>query len=124
MSDRDVRKTVVLGASEHPWRYAHLAVNKLRAAGHPVVAIGKETGRIGDTIIHARQQDITGVHTVTIYLRRALQEQYHDYILGLRPQRIIFNPGAENNTLSGLASRQGIEVVNACTLVMLSTGQY
>lgn len=117
-------KTIVLGASPKPWRYAHTAVLRLTQAGHPVIAIGKASGRIGDVPIHAGAQEASGVHTVTIYLRAALQEQYYDYILGLKPKRLIFNPGAENAQLMALAMPEGVEVVNACTLVMLATGQF
>ncbi len=116
--------TVVIGASENPQRYSFLAVNRLRANGHPVVAIGKRAGRIGDTAITKEHPAITGVDTVTLYLNPTLQPEYYDYILRLKPKRIIFNPGTENTELIGLARQNGIEPKEACTLVMLSTGQF
>ncbi|RPE12861.1 CoA-binding protein [Chitinophaga lutea] len=116
--------TVVIGASENPQRYSFLAVNRLRAGGHPVVAIGKRAGQIGDTPITKEHPAVEGVDTVTLYLNPTLQQEYYDYILGLKPKRIIFNPGTENTELIALARENGIEPKEACTLVMLSTGQF
>lgn len=116
--------TVVIGASENPQRYSFLAVNRLRANGHPVVAIGKRAGQIGDTVITREHPPLMHVDTVTLYLNPTLQQEYYDYILSLQPKRIIFNPGTENTELISLAKANGIEAKEACTLVMLSTGQY
>ncbi len=119
-----MKKTVVLGASENPSRYSYLAVERLRRYQHPVVAIGKKTGKVGDTPIitdHPQEQE---VDTVTLYLNPQLQKQYYDYILSLHPKRIIFNPGTENKELYDLAKANGIEPMEACTLVLLGTGQY
>ncbi len=115
---------MVLGASENPSRYSFLAVNRLRANGHPVVAIGNKKGQIGETPIITERTAEEGVDTVTLYLNPALQKQYYDYILSLQPKRIIFNPGTENEELEELAKEKGIEPIEACTLVLLSTGQY
>jgi len=119
-----MKKTVVLGASDNPARYSYLAVEKLNRYGYPVVAIGKKQGQIGNTKIIAERPDEKEVDTVTLYLNAQLQKQYYDYILSLHPKRIIFNPGAENDELSDLAKANGIQPVEACTLVLLSTGQY
>jgi predicted CoA-binding protein len=119
-----MKKTVVLGASDNPARYSFLAVEKLRRYGHPVVAIGKKAGRVADTYITTERPDEKEVDTVTLYLNPVLQKQYYDYILSLKPQRIIFNPGAENPELEKLASENGIQPMEACTLVLLGTGQY
>lgn len=118
------KKTVVIGASENPSRYSYLAVNKLRAYGHPVIAIGNRKGTIGDTPVLTEKPEEKETDTVTLYLNPQLQEQYYDYILALHPKRIIFNPGTENNELEALAKANGIEPVEACTLVLLGTGQY
>ena len=118
------KKTLVLGASENPSRYSFLAVNKLRSYGHPVVAIGNKQGQIGDTSIVTGQPAEAGIDTVTLYLNPQLQKQYYDYILSLKPRRIIFNPGTENEELETLANEKGIETFEACTLVLLGTGQY
>ncbi len=118
------KKTLVLGASEHPDRYSYLAVQRLRAHGHPVVALGNRPGQIGDVPIVTGQQSLEGIDTVTLYLNPRRQEEYYPYILSLHPRRIIFNPGTENDDLEALARAQGIEVLEACTLVMLASGQY
>lgn len=115
---------MVLGASANPDRYSFLAVNKLKAFKHPVVAIGKRTGTVGDTPILAAPEPQEGVDTVTLYLNPTNQQPYYDYILGLKPQRIIFNPGTENPELMRKAREQNIEPVVGCTLVMLSAGMY
>ena len=118
------KKTVVLGASDNPARYSYLAVNKLRAFNHPVVAIGKKEGKVADVEVIKEQPVITDVDTVTLYLNAQNQQQYYDYILSLHPKRIIFNPGAENDELAAIAEQKNIKPMEACTLVLLSTGQY
>jgi predicted CoA-binding protein len=122
MSDKKL--TVVLGASPNPNRYSYLAVSRLTAKGHPVLAIGKREAQIGNTPITKEHPVPADVDTVTLYMNPALQQEYYDYILQLQPKRIIFNPGTENDELATLASSKGIEPVEACTLVLLSTGQY
>lgn len=118
------KKTLVLGASVHPQRYSYLAIQQLSAHGHEVVAIGRTKGVVAGTTILTEQTPITNLHTVTLYLNPLHQQPYYDYILQLKPKRIIFNPGAENEALAQLATQHQIEAVEACTLVMLSTGQY
>jgi predicted CoA-binding protein len=123
MADQ-TKKTLVLGASDNPERYSYLAVNRLRGKGHPVVAIGRKTVKVGDVEVGTTKQDVDGVDTVTIYLNPDNQKEYYDYILSLHPKRVIFNPGAENPELSRLVESQGIQPQEACTLVLLSTGQF
>jgi predicted CoA-binding protein len=118
------KNTLVLGASANPERYSYLAVRRLRNAGHPVSAIGRKAVTVGDVEIAADKQAINDVDTVSLYLNPVNQKEYYDYILSLHPKRIIFNPGAENPELEALAYAHGIEPVEACTLVLLSTGQY
>jgi predicted CoA-binding protein len=118
------KKTVVLGASQNPSRYSYLAVKKLAAHHHPVVAIGRRKGKIGEIQIETEYTETDGVDTVTLYLNPQNQKEYYDYILGLKPKRIIFNPGTENDDLMHKAKQNGIEPVEACTLVMLSIGAY
>ena len=122
--EMQLKKTLVLGASENPQRYSYLAIQKLLLHDHPVLAIGKKEGSVNGILITTNKEVFTGVDTVTLYLNAAHQKQYYDYILSLHPQRIIFNPGAENNELAALARKNGIETKEACTLVMLATGQY
>lgn len=120
----DIKKTVVLGASDNPSRYSYVAVEKLIRYGHPVIAIGKKTGHVANTAITTERPEEKEVDTVTLYLNPANQKQYYDYIISLHPKRIIFNPGAENKELYDLVKANGIEPVQACTLVLLGTGQY
>jgi predicted CoA-binding protein len=119
-----MKKTVVLGASENPARYSYLAVQKLERYGHPVVAIGKKAGKVGSIPVTTERTEEKDVDTVTLYLNPGLQRQYYDYILSLHPKRIIFNPGTENDELQQLAKENGIQPLEACTLVLLGTGQY
>ena len=118
------KKTLVLGASDNPSRYSYLAIQRLRSHHHPVVAIGRKQRVVADVSIDTEKKPFNDVDTVTMYLNPAHQREYYNYILSLKPVRIIFNPGAENEELEDIAKRNGIETKEACTLVMLSTNQY
>ncbi|GIV33462.1 MAG: CoA-binding protein [Chitinophagales bacterium] len=119
------KKTLVIGASPHPSRYAYLAVSRLAASGHAVIALGNKPGFIGNIPIETERKPFTDVHTVTLYIHPSIQKTYYNYILEvIRPKRIIFNPGTENQELKEMASKRNIEVLEACTLVLLSTAQY
>lgn len=118
------KKTLVLGASANPDRYSYLAVNRLRGNGHPVVAIGKNKAVVADVTVETEKKPIQDIDTVSLYLNPSNQAAYYDYIVSLHPRRIIFNPGAENRELSELAKENGIQPLEACTLVLLATGQY
>jgi hypothetical protein len=120
----NTKKTLVLGASENPERYSYKAILKLRHAQHEVVAIGNKPGQVNDVEIGKETKAFEAIDTVTLYLNPLNQKPYYNYILSLHPKRIIFNPGTENNELENLASKAGIQVQEACTLVLLSTGQY
>lgn len=117
-------KTLVLGASENPDRYSNKAIVKLRSKNQEVVAIGRRAGSVNGVTIQTQPVPSDDIETVTLYLNPDHQKPYYDYILSLKPKRIIFNPGAENEELERLAVKNGIDVLEACTLVMLSTGQY
>lgn len=119
-----MKKTIVLGASDNPERYSFLAVQRLTKYHHPVIAIGKKAGMIGAVPIIANHPAENEVDTISLYLNSTLQKEYYPYILSLHPKRIIFNPGTENDELADLAKQNGIQVIEACTLVMLNTGQY
>lgn len=116
--------TLVIGASSNPEQYSHMAVNRLRAAGHTVHAIGRGTFPIGDVVVTDQPQAWPAIHTITLYLNRERQQAYASYVLSLKPARIIFNPGAENPELFNLATAAGIQAIEACTLVMLAAGTY
>lgn len=118
------KKTLVLGASDNPSRYSYLAIQRLRNHHHPVVAIGRKNTKVADVNIGTEQQPFNDIHTVTLYLNPEHQKEYYNYILSLKPERIIFNPGAENIELEEKAAANGIKTMEACTLVMLSTNQY
>ena len=118
------KKTLVLGASQNPQRYSNMAVKKLAAHGHPVIAIGRRAGNINDIDIITEWPKQADVDTVTLYLNPENQKPYYEYIISLKPRRIIFNPGTENDELENLAAKQGIPTTQACTLVLLSTDQY
>lgn len=119
-----MKKTVVLGASENPSRYSFMATSRLVSHGHTVVAIGNKEGKIGNTDIIKEHPAMDDVDTVTLYLNPTNQKPYYDYILSLKPKRVIFNPGTENPELEEMVEAQGAKAMEACTLVLLSTGQY
>lgn len=118
------KTTLVLGASEKSERYSNKAIKALSSHGIRVLAIGLRNGKVDDTVILTGLPDLTGVDTVTIYLSPKNQAVYYDYILSLKPRRLIFNPGTENEALEKIAADAGILCENACTLVLLATNQY
>ncbi len=117
-------KTVVIGASENTERYSNKAVRSLLHHGEEVAAVGLKEGEIEGVKILTGHPSIENVDTVTLYVGPANQPAWYDYILSLKPKRIIFNPGAENSEFEKMAEEKGIETVEACTLVMLSIGNY
>jgi predicted CoA-binding protein len=117
-------KTLVLGASESPSRYSNLAIKKLLRHKHEIVAIGKIPGNVDGIEIANKPVETDEVDTVTLYLNPLHQKPYYDYIISLKPRRIIFNPGTENAELEDMARKNGIQPMHGCTLVMLSSGQY
>ena len=119
-----MKNTLVLGASDKPDRYSYMAVERLKAHGHAVWALGSKKGNVLDTPIETEIASVPDLDTITLYLNPSRQEMYYDYILNLAPKRIIFNPGTENDALAEMAEAKGIQTIEACTLVMLATGQY
>jgi uncharacterized protein len=118
------KKTLVLGASAKPTRYSFLAVNKLREHNHPVIAIGKSSSTVADVLIQSETTPIPDLDTVTLYLNTENQKNYYDFIIDQHPRRVIFNPGAENPEFEKILQNKGIQTLEACTLVLLGTGQY
>lgn len=118
------KKTLVLGGSTNPGRYANKAILKLRAYGHPVVSVGLNEGAVQDVKIQTGLPDFKDIHTVTLYLSPKNQLQYYHYILGLKPKRIVFNPGTENAELAMLAQENNIQVIEYCTLILLDTNTF
>jgi predicted CoA-binding protein len=116
--------TLVIGASIDPARYAYRAVQMLRRHGHSVIAVGRSEGSIDDVPIVSEIPKGIVIDTVSIYIRPALQHLYYDSILTLHPRRVLFNPDTENPEFEALLTTAGIATERACTLVLLSTGQY
>ena len=116
--------TLVLGASENPARYSHIAVKRLLNHGHEVFALGNKPGKINDVTIHTDFPENQNIHTITLYLNASNQKEYYNKIIELEPERVIFNPGTENTELREKLNNSGISSMNACTLVLLNTGQY
>ncbi len=113
-----------MGASENVQRYANMAIRKLLNHGHEVVAFGSKKGNVEGIAIDDTLQDWKAINTVTLYLNPKNQEPYYDFILQLNPKRVIFNPGTENSVLQHTLREHNIAFEEACTLVLLSTGQY
>lgn len=118
------KKTLVIGASTDPSRYAFLAANSLLRHQHKIELLGRNEGKIGENEIKTGKPALKNIDTVTMYVNPKHQAEYYDYVLGLKPRRVIFNPGAENTEFEDLLTKNNIEPIEACTLVMLSTGQY
>ncbi|MCA6073387.1 CoA-binding protein [Fulvivirga sedimenti] len=121
-----MKRTAVIGATTNPSRYAFIAAEMLVEYGIDIVLLGIKKGQVaGQDIQDIRNFPDPGeIHTVTLYLGPANQVPYYDYILSLKPKRIIFNPGTENPEFERMARERDIEVDEACTLVMLRVGLY
>jgi predicted CoA-binding protein len=119
-----LKKTLVLGASDNPERYSFLAIHRLREHHHPVVAIGRKATTVDDVAVQPVASPIQDLDTVTLYLNPNNQKGYYDFILDQHPRRVIFNPGAENPEFEQILQQKGIQTEQACTLVLLGTGQY
>jgi predicted CoA-binding protein len=118
------KKTLVLGATPDSSRYAFLAANRLVNHGHSIVNVGIKTGEVAGVQIEKPETIHDDIDTITLYVGPQRQPALYDYILNTHPKRIIFNPGTENAELSKMANEKGIETENACTLVLLSIGEY
>ncbi|MFD2597924.1 CoA-binding protein [Sphingobacterium corticis] len=119
-----MKKTLILGASTNPARYSYLVANKLTRKGHTIVNVGLKQGAVAGVEIQPAEEIHTDIDTITLYVGPRNQSVYYDYILETKPKRLIMNPGTENPELADKAKEAGIEVVEACTLVMLNTGQF
>lgn len=118
------KKTLVIGASENPQRYSFKAINALRSHKHDVVALAKRTGQVNDVAIKTEFPLEEEIDTVTLYVGPQRQPEYYSQIIELKPNRVIFNPGTENSEFATLLKDNGIEAEEACTLVLLSIGNY
>ena len=117
-------KTLVIGASANKERYSYKAIHSLVDKSHQVVAIGAKKRMAFDIPIETEKFDFHAVDTVTLYVNPKAQEEYYDYILSLKPRRVIFNPGTENPEFYKILEANNIKYEVACTLVLLATNQY
>ncbi|GAB2581424.1 CoA-binding protein [Spirosoma areae] len=115
---------MVVGATEKPGRYANLAAHSLLRHGHDIELIGLRAGQIDGHRIQTDHPRLDDVDTVTMYVGPRNQPDLYEYIKSLKPRRVIFNPGAENPEFERQLRAEGIEPIQACTLVMLSVGTY
>lgn len=118
------KRTLVIGASEDQSKYASFAIKLLKEDGHDIIALGRKTGKIYGVDILDDQSKISDIDTVSLYINSKIQTLYRNFLIRLNPKRVIFNPGAENFELAKELKEMGIEVMNACNLTMLRTGQY
>ena len=115
---------MVLGASPNPVRFSHKAVKSLLRHDQQVVAVGFRKAEIADQEILTGHPQIENVHTVSIYIGSSRQTEYYDYIISLKPKRVIFNPGTINPEFMGRLQNEGIEAKSECMLVMLSEDEF
>jgi uncharacterized protein len=118
------KKTLVIGASPKTERYSNKAIRMLLEYNHEVVALAKRTAHVNGVTIQTEFPKKNDIHTVTIYLGAKRQPEYYEQIIKLKPKRVIFNPGAENDEFIKKLESAGIETVENCTLVMLRTQQF
>ena len=121
---RAMKKTLVIGASHNPERYSNIVIKRLLDKGHEVLALGKKPGTIEGVPVHTTREDFRDIDTVSLYLNKDNQRDFYDYIISLKPRRVIFNPGTENPEFYDLLMEQGIEVDLACSMVLLASDQY
>ncbi len=124
--DKTNKKTVIVGATTNPSRYAFMAAEKLLENHYEIVPIGVKSGEVfGEPILNIGSRPLIGdVDTITLYIGPQHQPEHYEYLLSLKPKRVIFNPGTENVEFEKKVEESGAEALEACTLVMLSTGQY
>lgn len=120
-----MKKTLIIGASTSPERYANRAARQLKAHGHDIVMIGRSEGEVaGEPILTGKPTLAHDIDTVTLYLAPQHQPDWYEYVESLQPKRVVFNPGTENPSFAQRLEHRGIEALEACTLVMLSLGNY
>jgi uncharacterized protein len=124
MSTNLNKATLVLGASDKAERYAYKAIKRLRLHGIDVFACGLKNGKVSDVEFETTWNPNWQVDTVTLYINPMRQQAYYENIIALKPKRVIFNPGTENQEFQRLLKQNNIYFEEACTLVLLSIGQY
>ena len=121
-----MKKTVIIGATENQSRYAYIAAEMLQEYNQEFVPVGIKAGDVlGKKILDLRTlPEINDVDTITLYINPQKQKEWYDYFFKLNPRRVIFNPGTENPELEKLLAHKNIEALEACTLVLLRSGQF
>lgn len=119
-----MKKTLIIGASTNPERYSFKAAKRLMENNYPIEMIGRREDVLFDKKINKTLIPFSDVDTVTMYISAKHQPEFYDYILSIKPQRVIFNPGTENEELQNLLNQNNIEWEQACTLVLLATNSY
>jgi len=122
----NTKKTVIIGATTNPSRYAYVAAGMLNEYNHEIVPVGIKKGEVyGKPILDINQRPrIPDVDTITLYIGPQHQPEHYEYILSLKPKRVIFNPGTENPVFEKMVEDSGAEAMEACTLVLLRSHQY
>ncbi|MDD3078696.1 MAG: CoA-binding protein [Paludibacter sp.] len=119
-----MKKTLIIGASNNPERYAYKAAERLLNHEHEIELLGVRPDVVFGKTIDTERKQYEDIDTVTLYIGPQRQVEYYDYVLSLKPRRVIFNPGTENHEFEVMLRQNGIDVEEACTLVLLGTGQY
>ena len=118
-------KVVILGASDNPDRFAHKAMVMLKQYGHEPILVNPTLKEIAGHTVHADLDLVPRpIDTLTVYVNPRISVNLKEKIISLKPRRVIFNPGTENPAIEFALKKTGIDTIHACTLVMLSTGQY
>ena len=118
------KRTLVIGASENPHRFSNKAIKALLEKEVDVLALGKRKGQIGNVTISTQISEEEKIDTVSLYINPSHQKVYEEFLFDLAPRRVIFNPGTENPELKTKLSSNGIQALDACTLIMLASNQY
>lgn len=119
-----MKNTLIIGASTNPERYAFLAAHRLVSHGHSIQLLGLKEGQVVGQQIQTGKPVFNDIDTVTLYISPRHQPEWYEYIINLKPKRVIFNPGTENDEFEQLLEKNGIKPLEACTLVLLSIGAY
>ncbi|MBN2643038.1 MAG: CoA-binding protein [Victivallales bacterium] len=124
-TDNSMYHVVVLGASANPERYSNMAVKKLLEHGYSITPVNPSGIEIHGVASATSLKEISSpVHTLTVYVNGARSNEMRKDVIELKPKRVIFNPGAENPDLEEACAAAGIATENACTLVLLNSGQF
>lgn len=118
------KRTLIIGGSPNPERIAFKAIEKLVTNGHSVIAFGKKQGEVAGVKIHTDVIPVENIDTVSLYINPTHQKEYYDFIVNLNPKRILFSPGTENPEFYQLLEKNSIKFEEACTLVLLTLGEY